>query len=122
MATAGGAEAGEDVRWMEGDATAAADGVPVPKTDMPLDMGTEGEEPEETPANKLLARLVLFVSIFGNSDSLGFGGAIRSKTGVDELAGIELFVGVAENPEVKDEGFWLELPNTDDETTGAGAI
>ena len=85
------------------EVTAAANGVPVPKIDALLDMGTDGDEPEETPANKLLARLVLFVSTLGNSDSRGFGGAIKSKTGVEGLAGTELVAGGAEYPGLKEE-------------------
>ena len=59
----------------------------MPNKEAPLDTGFEGEEVDETPANRLLARLALLVSTLGTSDSRGFGGAIRSKTGVGLVAG-----------------------------------
>ena len=107
---------------MGGDTADAAGWVPMPKIDAPLDAGVDGEALVETPANKLLARLVLLVSTLGNSDSRGFGGAIKSNAGVGGLAGAELVKEATEFPELKDEELWLELPNTEDETTGAGAI
>ena len=79
-----------------------ADWAVVPNKDAPPDTGIDGEELEETPANKLLARLFLFVSTFGNSDSRGFGGAMRSKAG-EGLAGEEYIEEGAACPDWKED-------------------